>query len=215
MTAPAVEIRLQTPNDLPALKKLNEDSFGPGRFARTAFRLREEAGAEPRLNLCVVEGGAIAGSVLFTPIAIGGAGGALLLGPLIVAKNHNNQGYGLRLMREGMARGRDLGYALVILVGDLPYYARAGFAVCPAGRITLPGPVDPSRLLYSELVPGALERYAGLARGAPPCIGKIAQPRSESACAPQISTALAPVTGVAAAPPEQPALVPRGKGGYR
>jgi predicted N-acetyltransferase YhbS len=166
MTAPAVEIRLQTPNDLPALKKLNEESFGPGRFARTAFRLREEAGTEPRLNLCAAEGGVIMGSVLFTPVAIGGNGGVLLLGPLIVSKSHSNQGHGLRLMLEGMARGRDLGYRLVILVGDLPYYARAGFAVCPAGRIALPGPVDPGRLLYAELTPGALESYEGLVRGA-------------------------------------------------
>jgi predicted N-acetyltransferase YhbS len=165
MTAHAVEIRLQTPEDVPALKKLNEESFGPGRFARTAFRIREEAGCEPRLNLCATEGGEIVGSVLFTPLAIGGEPGALLLGPLIVAKSHSGNGLGARLMREGMDRARELGYGLVILVGDLPYYARAGFAPAPPGRIALPGPVDPARLLYAELAPGALERYWGLARG--------------------------------------------------
>jgi predicted N-acetyltransferase YhbS len=168
MTAPAVEIRLQTPNDLPALKKLNEESFGPGRFARTAFRVREEAAPEPRLQLCAVEGAVIAGSVLFTPISVGGVAGALLLGPLIVAKSHSNRGHGLRLMLEGMARAKALGYRLVILVGDLPYYARAGFAAAPLGRIVLPGPVDPARLLYAELTPGALADYSGLARGAGP-----------------------------------------------
>jgi predicted N-acetyltransferase YhbS len=167
MTAHAVEIRLQTPKDLPALKKLNEDSFGPGRFARTAFRIREESAGEPRLNLCAVEGGSIIGSVLFTPIAIGGVAGTLLLGPLIVVKTHSNQGIGLRLMLDGMARACDLGYSLVILVGDLPYYARAGFAPTPLGRIAMPGPVDPARLLYAELIPGALKRYQGLVRGIP------------------------------------------------
>ena len=167
MPAPAVEIRLQTPNDYPTLKKLNEESFGPGRFARTAFRVRESAAAEPRLNLCAVERGVIIGSVLFTPISIGGAGGALLLGPLIVRKSHNNQGYGLQLMLEGLARARALGYQLVILVGDLPYYARAGFALAPAGRIAMPGPVDPARLLFAELMPGALADYCGLVRGIP------------------------------------------------
>ena len=163
----AAEIRLQTPDDLPALKKLNEDSFGPGRFARTAFRVREGAAEEPRLNLCAVQDGSIIGAVQLTPIAIGGVGGALLLGPLIIEKAHNNQGHGLRLMLEGMARARELGYKLVILVGDLPYYARAGFAVTPPGRIVMPGPVDPARLLYAELVPGALEAYRGPVRGLP------------------------------------------------
>ena len=167
MTAPAVEIRLQTPKDLPVLKKLNEESFGPGRFARTAFRIRENAAPEPRLNLCAVKGGTIAGAMQLTPVSIGSAGGALLLGPLIVEKAYGNQGYGLRLMLEGMARARALGYRLVILVGDLPYYARAGFTVTPAGRIAMPGPVDPARLLYAELVPGALESYRGLVRGLP------------------------------------------------
>ena len=167
MTAPAVEIRLQTPKDLPALKKLNEESFGPGRFARTAFRIRETATPEPRLNLCAELDGAVSGAVQLTPISIGGRGGALLLGPLIVAKSQTNRGLGMRLMLDGMARAHELGYRLVILVGDLPYYARAGFAVTPPGRIVPPGPVDPARLLYAELAPGAIEHYRGLVRGVP------------------------------------------------
>ena len=163
----AVEIRLQTPDDLPALKKLNEVTFGPGRFARTAYRVREGAATEPRLNLCAIQDGEIIGAVQFTPITIGGTGGALLLGPLIIEKAHNNQGHGLRLMQEGIRRARGLGYKLVILVGDLPYYARAGFAVVPAGRIVMPGPADPARLLFVELAPGALGAYIGPVRGLP------------------------------------------------
>ncbi len=165
MTAFAVEIRLQKPDDFPALKQMNEETFGPGRFARTAFRVREGAAAEPRLNLCAVQNGAIMGAVQFTPVSIGGVSSALLLGPLIIEKSHNNQGHGIRLMLEGMRRARELGYKLVILVGDLPYYARAGFASVPPGRIVLPGPVDPARLLYGELAPRALEAYRGLVRG--------------------------------------------------
>ena len=161
----AAVIRLQTPDDFPALKQLNEDTFGPGRFARTAFRVREGTAAEPRLNLCAVQDGAIIGAVQFTPVIIGGEAGALLLGPLIIEKTHNNQGHGLRLMLEGIARARALGYRLMILVGDLPYYARAGFSVAPYGRIILPGPVDPARLLYVELAPAALEAYRGPVRG--------------------------------------------------
>ncbi|MBI4725393.1 MAG: N-acetyltransferase, partial [Rhodomicrobium sp.] len=148
MTIPAAGIRLQTPDDFPALKKLNEETFGPGRFARTAYRVREDAAMEPRLNLCAVQGEAIIGAVQFTPVAIGGVSGALLLGPLIIEKTHSNRGHGLRLMLEGIRRAREIGYKLVILVGDLPYYARAGFAVAPLGRIILPGPANPARLLY-------------------------------------------------------------------
>ncbi len=114
-----------------------------------------------------MQDGAVIGAVQLTPVSIGGVGGALLLGPLAVEKAHNCQGHGLRLMLAGLARARELGYRLVILVGDLSYYARAGFGVTPPGRIALPGPVDPARLLYAELVPGALEHYRGLVRGVP------------------------------------------------
>jgi predicted N-acetyltransferase YhbS len=167
MTTQAVDIRLQTPEDFSALKQLNEASFGPGRFARTAYRVREGAAAEPRLNLCAVQNGVIIGAVQFTPVTVGAAAGALLLGPLVIEGAHKNQGHGLRLMLAGMQRARELSYKLIILVGDLPYYARAGFAVVPLGRIVMPGPVDPARLLYAELEPHALEAYGGPVRGLP------------------------------------------------
>ncbi len=167
MTTSNALIRLQTPDDHEILAGMNERAFGPGRFARTAYRLREGTATEPRLNLLAVLDGAIAGSVQFTPITIGGVSGALLLGPLIIEDAHKNQGHGLKLMLEGMRRARQLGYRLVILVGDLPYYSRAGFSVAPIGRLQLRGPVDPARLLYAELLPGALEAYQGLVRGLP------------------------------------------------
>ncbi len=164
-TTPSASIRLQTPDDRAALVGLNEKAFGPGRYARTAYRVREGSAGEPRLSLCAVLDGEIVGSVQFTPIAIGGVSGALLLGPLIAADGHKNQGLGLRLMQEGLKRAAELGYKLVILVGDLDYYARAGFCAIPHGRIVMPGPVDPGRILCAELRPGALEGYCGLVRG--------------------------------------------------
>ncbi len=165
MTMASALIRLQTPDDYAALLELNERAFGPGRFARTAYRVREGAMRDPRLNLCAVLEDVMIGSVDFTPVAIGGASGALLLGPLIISDDRKNQGHGLRLMVEGLERARALDYRLVILVGDLPYYGRAGFRPTPFGRIVLPGPVDPARLLHAELVSDALEAYRGLVRG--------------------------------------------------
>ena len=40
------------------------------------------------------------------------------------------------------------------------------FQRAPKGHVSLPGPVDPERLLYCELVPGALAAANGAARGA-------------------------------------------------
>jgi predicted N-acetyltransferase YhbS len=41
-----------------------------------------------------------------------------------------------------------------------------GFKRVPPGRIVMPGPVDPKRLLYCELQPGGFEGVSGKVRGA-------------------------------------------------
>jgi predicted N-acetyltransferase YhbS len=65
-------------------------------------------------------------------------------------------------------RARDAGCGFIILVGDEPYYGPLGFERLPPKRVTLPGPVDPARLLVAELKPGAAADLAGMVRGVPP-----------------------------------------------
>ena len=100
-----------------------------------------------------------------TPIDIGGAS-ALLLGPLIVEPVFRSQGIGEALVAHSLEAAKAAGWKLVILVGPESYYGRMGFQGVPAGLISLPGPVDPARLLYCELEPGALAAANGEARGA-------------------------------------------------
>jgi predicted N-acetyltransferase YhbS len=52
----------------------------------------------------------------------------------------------------------------VVLVGDEAYYGRVGFKAIPKGRVTMPGPVDHSRLLVAELVDGAFTDVSGAIR---------------------------------------------------
>jgi predicted N-acetyltransferase YhbS len=70
----------------------------------------------------------------------------------------------MALMQACLGAAATGGHRLVVLVGDEPYYGRAGFRRIPPGRIVLPGPVDPMRLLVRELVDGAFEGVAGPAR---------------------------------------------------
>jgi predicted N-acetyltransferase YhbS len=60
-----------------------------------------------------------------------------------------------------MQTARDAGEALVVLVGDEPYYGRLGFQRIPRGQITMPGPVDPDRLLAAGLV-GQVDAFSGM-----------------------------------------------------
>jgi predicted N-acetyltransferase YhbS len=156
-----VHNRPLTPADLPQVSHLNARVFGPGRFTRTAYRVREGAPLISRYCRAAFAGNRMIAAVRFTEITIGGAGEALLLGPLAVDAEFAGQGFGRRLIGEALAAARENGVRLVVLVGDEPYYARFGFRPVPVGQIVLPGPVNPKRLLAAELQPGALQAYRG------------------------------------------------------
>lgn len=160
MAQPEFVISPQTAADAPAIERLTERAFGPGRFAKTAYRLREGRAADESLSLVARVGTLLVGANRMTPIRIGGAT-ALLLGPLVVEPAFRQLGLGEQLVQRSLEAARAAGHSLVILVGDPAYYARMGFVRAPDGRIEMPGPVDPDRLLYCELVPGALERVSG------------------------------------------------------
>jgi len=164
MTDEKVSILPEKPADLPAVAALSARAVGPGRFARTAYRVRERGAAVDGLSFAAWSGDELIGSIRFTELIIGGEEGALLLGPLVIDPRFVSRGCGLALIEQGLKQARKNGQRLVILVGDLEYYERAGFVRCPEGQITLPGPVDPRRLLAAELQEGTLAGYRGLAR---------------------------------------------------
>jgi predicted N-acetyltransferase YhbS len=157
-----VTTRVATPDDLATIRRLHADVFGPGRFTRTAYRIREGTPEVSPFCRVAVTGQRIIAALRFTRVAIGGQMPALLLGPLAVDPDFKGLGYGRQLVAEGLEAARAAGIAVVVLVGDEPYYGRFGFVRIPPGQITLPGPVDPKRLLAAELETGALQRFRGL-----------------------------------------------------
>jgi predicted N-acetyltransferase YhbS len=118
------------------------------------------------LSFVAEEGGRIVGTVRYWPVEIGGEA-ALMLGPIAIVADRQGQGIALALMQTSLAAAKAQGHRAVVLVGDEPYYGRAGFArIEPKGRITMPGPVDLSRLLGLSLAEGALEEMKGEMRKA-------------------------------------------------
>lgn len=152
-----------TAADEAQIEKLDERAFGPGRYARTAYRLREGVDADLSLSFVARVGTLLVGANRMTPILVG-ATPALLLGPLTVEPAFRSQGVGETLVKHSLDAARAAGHGLVLLVGDEDYYARMGFAPVPRGKIVMPGPVDPDRLLYCELRPGALDAASGKMR---------------------------------------------------
>lgn len=161
MTELAFTFSPQSDADLPAIERLTEHAFGPGRFAKTAYRLREGLPADHALSFVARVGTILVGANRMTPIRIGDFP-ALLLGPLVVEPAFRQHGLGEKLVKKSLDAARAAGHRLVILVGDPGYYGRMGFARVPDGKMKMPGPVDPDRLQFQELVAGALEEASGL-----------------------------------------------------
>jgi predicted N-acetyltransferase YhbS len=153
----------ETKGDAMAIDRLNERTFGPGRYAKTAYRLREQVTHRLDVSFTARAGTLLVGSVRLSPIRIGETK-ALLLGPLTVEPAFREQGVGLALIERALSEAEDKGHKLVILVGDEPYYGKAGFKRMPPGRAIMPGPVDPARLLVVELTEGAFEGVSGPVR---------------------------------------------------
>ena len=166
-------VRPQTAADLPAIDDLLDKAFGPGRHAKASYRLREGSAEVPGLSLVAeTPDGGLIGSIRYWPVAAHAADGTetplLLLGPLVVRPDLQGKGVGLRLMADTLAEAAKRGHRLVILVGDLSYYARAGFALVPPRQVRMPHPYDPARLLWRELVPGASDGVCGVLGPAAP-----------------------------------------------
>src|SRR6201996_6926765 len=100
MSAPSWQTRPETPADAAAVTALNAAAFGPGRFAKSAYRLREGVAPVPELSFVAIEdtgpGDVLRGSVRFWPIRVGGHE-ALLLGPLAVETAQRGRGIGIAL----------------------------------------------------------------------------------------------------------------------
>ncbi|MGD9785237.1 MAG: GNAT family N-acetyltransferase [Hyphomicrobiaceae bacterium] len=160
------DVRQVGPADLEVIADLHRAAFGPGRFARSAYRVRE--GTAPFTPHCrvAVLGNRLVAALRMTEVAIGGRHGALLLGPVAVAPDLKGQGHGRNLIARTLDAAHASGFGLVVLVGDLSYYGRFGFVTARPGSIRLPGPVDPTRILVLELKPGTLAEYSGLVAAA-------------------------------------------------
>jgi predicted N-acetyltransferase YhbS len=166
MTGLDIIISAERSQDEPAVRLLEERAFGPGRFVRSAYRLRENNPHDPALSFVARVSTLVVGSVRVSHIRIGHQP-ALLLGPLTVDPAFRSRGIGRMLVEASASAAAAAGHTAMLLVGDEAYYARMGFQRLKPGTVAMPGPVDTMRLLARPLSEGALEALSGDVRAAP------------------------------------------------
>ena len=135
-----LRIEVEASADAAAVEALVLAAFGPGRFAKTAERLRERA--RIATGFVAREDGQVIGSVRLWAITIDGQP-ALFLGPIAVSAASRRAGLGADLVQACVDHAGETG---ILLVGDLPYFGRFGFKSAPDVR--LGGPVDQRRVLW-------------------------------------------------------------------
>lgn len=157
----APTVRFATQADDQFVDDLQALAFGPGRFARTAFRVRERFPIDTSLSLIAEVDGASCGSVWMTPISVGGVDG-YLLGPMATHPDFRKRGAGkllaMEVTRIALERGEG---QFVLLVGDQDYYCPLGWVPTIPGAVQFPGPVDPTRVLVRSPDPSMAVRLAG------------------------------------------------------
>ena len=159
-----MNIRPETPEDIPSIYQINSLAFGRPEEANLVDALRACGAAV--LSLVAEEKGQVVGHALFSPVRVEtGAEEAhgLGLGPVAVLPVHQRRGIGTALMEAGLAACREAGHPFVILVGHATYYPRFGFEPASRYGLRLPFEVSEEAFMVIALQPGALEGVQGIA----------------------------------------------------
>ena len=144
-------IRLAHDKDLKNIEKLLDEAFGPGRYARTAYRYREKHNLISEYSYIYQDNKQLLASISFSQIFINNKSEGLLLGPLAVKPGHVGKGYGVALVETTIKLiKKSKKYSFIVLVGDIDYYRRFNFKQI-SQPLNLVGPVNPNRVLILSL----------------------------------------------------------------
>ncbi len=148
--------------DSALIEEVLDAAFGPDRFARTAYKVREGTEWLPGLSFAALdEGEHIAGTIQCWPVALNDESGRahpmIMVGPVAVLPGLQGQGYGKALVTASLTAIDPRAPLPQVMIGDLDYYGRFfGFSAAHTGGWKLPGPWDPARLLCRTANPAVL-----------------------------------------------------------
>lgn len=127
-----MDLREELPDDRGAVRELHMAAFGDhGRVvADLVDTLRDTMAAGAGLSLVAERDGRIAGHVMFTRSLLDAPRRLVevqVLSPVAVVPEHQRQGIGSALIRDGLRVMAERGWPLVFLEGNPAYYHRFGF----------------------------------------------------------------------------------------
>lgn len=159
-----IEIRTERPEDIGAIREVNERAFGGPAEAMLVDLLR--AANKAVVSLVAQWDDRVVGHILFSPVTVANSPESFRaagLAPMSVLPEYQNQGIGSQLVRDGMAACCEDGFDIVVVLGHVPFYPRFGFV--PAERHGLSNEYGASdAFMVLELKSGALTGISGLVK---------------------------------------------------
>lgn len=81
----------------------------------------------------------------------------LTFGPVCIDLDYQRMGYGKILQETSFKRAVELGYDVIVIMGNPANYTSCGFQSCKRFQVSLEKEVFPTAMLVKELIPGALK----------------------------------------------------------
>ncbi len=158
-----VQIRPEIPNDIDPVRKINTDAFETDAEAGLVDALRDSG--IPLISLVAEADEKIVGHILFSPVTLSGKGTDLKiagLAPMAVMPDHQKQGVGQALVKEGLKQCESKGYKAAVVLGYPEYYPRFGFVPCSRFGIKSEYDVPDEVFMVKELITGIFAGYSGV-----------------------------------------------------
>ncbi len=136
-----------------AVEALLDEAFGADRFGRTAYRIRIGMAWLTQFSFAVHDdSGRLNGLLQSWPVALHGEDGGqtrlVMVGPVAVTPSAQGSGIGRALVDQLIATADAAGADPLVMIGDPEYYGRFwGFSAQATAGWSVPGPVEPRRLL--------------------------------------------------------------------
>jgi putative acetyltransferase len=161
-------IRHEEPQDIAAIRHVNEQAFDGSAEANAIEALRDRGAAI--LSLVAVIADRVVGYLFFSPIVIEAPDRSwqgLGLAPLAVLPEYQRRGIGSALMDTGLEECRRLGHERIIVLGHPDYYPRFGFERASRYGVRFEFAAPDEACMILALQPDALDGVSGVAKYQP------------------------------------------------
>jgi len=161
-------IRQETPEDMAAIRYVNEQAFGGAVEADIVEKLRERGVLT--LSLVATQDNEIKGHIAFSPVKVESERSsfdAIALAPMAVLPAYQHKGIGSQLVRAGLEKCRQDGHKAMVVLGHPDYYPRFGFVPARTFNLKCEYPVPEEAFMALELRKGALANVSGTVKYQP------------------------------------------------